>query len=174
MVYKFILMFIYLLITPEILYYLAYAIFAFLGVNRHKFFFFFHLSEILIRYDILKNVIKAVALPFWDLFFTLMFLCLITYWFSNIGYLYYYDQYGDWCNSTYVCFMMSFNWVLEYPEGGFGTKLTETVPLTPDNYQRYRIIFDLAGCIILLIILLQIFSGIIIDKFSQLREELED
>ena len=78
LIYKFILMFIYLVITPEILYYLAYAIFAFLGVNRHKFFFFFHLSEILIRYDILKNVIKAVALPFWDLFFTLMFLCLIT------------------------------------------------------------------------------------------------
>ena len=84
-------MFIYLVITPEILYYLAYALFAFLGVYGHKFFFCFHLSEIMIRYDILKNVIRAVALPFWDLYFTLMFLCLITYWFSNIGYLYYYD-----------------------------------------------------------------------------------
>lgn len=53
----------FLMQNIDVIYYLAYGSLAFLGVMIHPFFFAFHLTEILIRYPTLKNVIKAVWEP---------------------------------------------------------------------------------------------------------------
>lgn len=47
----------------EVMYYVAYGVFAILGTFMHPFFFIFHLSEILFRYPTLKNVILSVYKP---------------------------------------------------------------------------------------------------------------
>ncbi len=47
----------------EVIYYIAYGTLAVLGTAIHPFFFTFHLTEILIRYPTLKNVVKSVYIP---------------------------------------------------------------------------------------------------------------
>ena len=47
----------------EVVYYIAYGALAVLGTVVHPFFFTFHLTEILLRYPTLKNVIKSVWEP---------------------------------------------------------------------------------------------------------------
>lgn len=47
----------------EVIYYLAYGTLAVMGTFVNTFFFVFHLSEILIRYPLLKNVIRSVYEP---------------------------------------------------------------------------------------------------------------
>lgn len=47
----------------EVMYYIAYGALAVLGTFKHPLFFTFHLTEILIRYPTLKNVIKSVYIP---------------------------------------------------------------------------------------------------------------
>lgn len=72
--------------TIEVLYYLAYGLLAFMGVWFHPFFFAFHLTEILIRYPTLKNVIRAVWEPKEALALTLLFFILLEYIFTLIAY----------------------------------------------------------------------------------------
>ena len=47
----------------EIIYYIAYGVFAYLGVSRHPFFFAFHMTEVLLIFPTLKNVIKSIWIP---------------------------------------------------------------------------------------------------------------
>ena len=47
----------------EVLYYLAYGILACIATFVHPFFFAFHLTEILIRYETLRTLTKAVWGP---------------------------------------------------------------------------------------------------------------
>lgn len=54
---------VFILKEIEVIYYLAYGALAILGTVYHPFFFSFHLTEILIRYPTLKNVIMAVYMP---------------------------------------------------------------------------------------------------------------
>jgi inositol 1,4,5-triphosphate receptor type 1/inositol 1,4,5-triphosphate receptor type 3 len=54
---------IFILKEIEVIYYLAYGIFAIIGTIKHPFFFAFHLTSILIRYPTLKNVIRSVYEP---------------------------------------------------------------------------------------------------------------
>ena len=50
----------YLLTDFYVLYYLVYGFTAFLGTFYHPFFFAFHLFDVLVRYPLLLNVVKAV------------------------------------------------------------------------------------------------------------------
>jgi inositol 1,4,5-triphosphate receptor type 1/inositol 1,4,5-triphosphate receptor type 3 len=54
---------IFILKEIEVVYYLAYGTLAVIATAYHPFFFAFHLTEILIRYPTLKNVIKSVYEP---------------------------------------------------------------------------------------------------------------
>jgi len=60
---KLIKVFIAILKSWEVMYYIAYGTLAILGVIIHPFFFTFHLTEIMLRYPSLKNVIKSVYDP---------------------------------------------------------------------------------------------------------------
>jgi inositol 1,4,5-triphosphate receptor type 1/inositol 1,4,5-triphosphate receptor type 3 len=51
-----------LLLNIDVLYYLAYGILAFVATLIHHFFFAFHLSEVVIRYPVLRNIIRS----FWE------------------------------------------------------------------------------------------------------------
>lgn len=47
----------------EMLYYVAYGVLAILGVLIHPFFYTFHLTEIMMRYPSLKNILMSVYEP---------------------------------------------------------------------------------------------------------------
>jgi inositol 1,4,5-triphosphate receptor type 1/inositol 1,4,5-triphosphate receptor type 3 len=50
------------LLNIDVMYYLAYGTLAFIATMVHPFFFAFHLSEVVIRYPTLRNIIKS----FWE------------------------------------------------------------------------------------------------------------
>lgn len=61
----------------EVIYYLAYGTLAIFGIIIHHFFFTFHLTEILIRYPTLKNVIRSVYEPRQQLGLTLVLFVIL-------------------------------------------------------------------------------------------------
>lgn len=60
---KFVMSFFYLLTDFYVLYYIIYAVTAIIGLAISPFFFFFHLFDVLVRYPVLLNVVKAVWIP---------------------------------------------------------------------------------------------------------------
>ncbi len=102
--------------SGDIVYYLAYAIFAILGSAIHPFFFAFHLTEILRRYPTLKNVIKAIYEPRRQLCLTFLFLVILTYIFSLIAFEFFSADYHGDCSSTWSCFLTTFDFTFKVIE----------------------------------------------------------
>ncbi len=134
----------------------------------------------IIRSEDLLNVFKAVYIPRWELIFTLLLFLVSLMFYTYYAYLYIFPDYDGWCDSTYVCLIATTDWLLKEPEGGVGTRLTgnghsiskNAYGEGQSNYSRL-LLFDLTADIFIVIMILQIFSGIIIDKFTSEREKLE-
>ena len=91
------------LMNFEVLYYLGYMILAFLGLFVHPFCYSFHLTEIIIRYPTMKNVIDAVVKPKQAIILTFILFIIMSYFFTLIGYLAFDQYYGGFCESAYEC-----------------------------------------------------------------------
>ena len=137
--------------------------------------------DILLRYPVLANVIKAVWGPKKAIFFTFFLYLVIMYVFTVFSYFYLYKVYADgFCDSLWRCLLTSFDKSFKN-DGGIGGFLNPYDDLTLDGengtidgrdkniymfvYFFYRNLFF----IILLIVMLNIVSGIIIDEFKSLR-----
>jgi hypothetical protein len=83
----------YILREIEVVYYLAYGALAVIGTVIHPFFFCFHLTEILIRYPTLKNVVKSVWEPKQQLGLTLILFIILVYVYGLIAYTFFYEDY---------------------------------------------------------------------------------
>ncbi|EGR33077.1 MIR domain protein [Ichthyophthirius multifiliis] len=152
-----------LLLNLQIIFYFLYGFLAFIATYFHPFFFAFHLIEILIRFETLANILKSVSESKLALFLTLVLIIMITFFFSISAYMHFFPDYnGRQSNVSNVSdngkgyiFLSHFNF------------------LKIQIYQEYkydRFVYDNMGNIIIVLIMIQIFAGIIIDKFSQLRE----
>ena len=97
----------------DVIYYLSYGSLAFLGVMIHPFFFAFHLTEILIRYPTLKNVVKAVWEPRQSLILTLLLMIIMVYSFTLFAYLFFHDDYNGNCESVSICFLFTFDFTFK-------------------------------------------------------------
>lgn len=98
----------------EIIYYISYGTLAVLGTSVHPFFFAFHLTEILIRYPTLKNVIRAVWEPKESLWLLLMLLLILEYVSAIISFLFFQADFEDGeskfeCKEMLICFLQNFD-----------------------------------------------------------------
>ncbi|KRX06791.1 MIR motif [Pseudocohnilembus persalinus] len=152
-----------------VLYYLCYGALAFIATLYHPFFFAFHLTEFIIRFSTLRNILKSVWEPKSQLALTFLLVILFMYFFTVIAYIQFYDSYDGRCDSLILCFLESFDRTFK-SDGGLGGWLEDNLPKDPNNYDMGRFFFDNAVNIIIVILLVEIFSGIIIDKFSDLRQ----
>ena len=82
-----------MLLNGEVLYYLFYITLAFLATFGHPFFFAFHLTEVVLRYPTLRNIIRSFWEPKTALFLTLVLILISNYYFSLISYVFYSDLY---------------------------------------------------------------------------------
>jgi len=163
--------------SADIVYYLAYAIFAILGSAVHPFFFAFHLTEILRRYPTLKNVIKAIVEPRRQLGLTFLFYLILTYIFSLFAFEFFADDYQGDCSSTWSCFLTTFDFTFKANGaiGGYLDGIADPIPEDADHgYKFGRFFFDFFNNIILVVIMISIVAGIIIDTFGLLREMEEE
>ncbi|EGR30289.1 MIR domain protein [Ichthyophthirius multifiliis] len=152
----------------DIIYYIAYGFFSVLGTLQHPFFFCFHLSEFLFRYPTLRNILKSVYEPYVSLVLTFILILLFIYIFTIFGYVLLNQKYQNRCEELYICFFETFDQNFKN-NGGLGGFFQNNIVQSAQNYNFFDFFFENMGNIIINIILVQIFAGIIIDKFSQLR-----
>ena len=102
--------------------------------------------------------------------FILSFILFIifVYIFAILGFLIIPDDYQDGrCDKLWYCFLYTFDWTF-ISNGGVGGYLTNLSPTA--EYDYFRFFFDNISNILLVIIMINIWSGIIIDTFGNLRD----
>lgn len=104
----------------EVLYYLTYGTLAFIATLFHPFFFAFHLSEVVLRYPVLRNIIKSIWDPKKSLFLTLVLIFILNYYFSLVSYVSLSGKYDNSkCETLIICFMATFDYAFKN-NGGIG------------------------------------------------------
>ena len=162
---------IFILQEIEIIYYIAYGVLAFVGTVVHPFFFAFHLTEIMIRYPTLKNIVKSVYMPRKQLGLAFVLYLILNYIYSLIAYEWLQKDYQGNCVTTLYCMLFTFDWTFKANAGVGGYLTGIEDESTKKNFKIGRFIFDNTFNIILAIIMINIVAGIIIDTFGSLREE---
>ncbi len=88
----------------ELVFHLLILVFSSLGAFRHKFFFSVHLMLMIVRHQLLQNVVKAFYEPWWEIFLTIIMFFIFEYYFSIIGYLAFYKDYPEGsCDTLIKC-----------------------------------------------------------------------
>lgn len=91
------------LMNVDVVYYLAYGCLAFIAVYVHPFFFAFHLTEVLIRYQTLRHVVKSIWETKVSLAFTYLLFLLIIFMFTVISYALLYNLFDSRCENMLYC-----------------------------------------------------------------------
>ena len=163
------------LMEIEIFYYICYIIFSLFGALIHPFFFCFHLTEILFRFSTLSNILQSVYQPRLQLALTFILYLILNYMFTLIAFLEFETDYQGNCDNLFLCFIITFDWSFK-ANGGIGGYLYTMSHQDNLNQDKFpfsskRLAFDNIYYILLQIIMINIVSGIIIDKFGELRSQ---
>lgn len=168
----------------QVSFYLVYCTFALLGVCYHPFFFSVLVFDLIIANETLQHVLSALVIPYSELLLTIILLYVFMYVFSFIAFLWFQpdfdpDKGSDTiypsdlkCDSILNCFLIIIDKCFKYDGGigGYLAAINEHKEMKIDYPIVYkRIVFDALFYILLLIVLVNIISGIIIDTFSVLR-----
>ncbi|KRW98864.1 MIR motif [Pseudocohnilembus persalinus] len=113
-----------------------------------------------------------------QLFLTYILFIIVLYIFTLVGYQFLRKDYLGECEDLFWCFMLMLDYTFK-SNGGIGGflddsragALEEQGLDNTEDYKFLRFIFDTLFNLIIVIILVNIVSGIIIDTFGQLREE---
>jgi len=127
----------------------------------------------------LQNVVRAVTIPSAQLLMSALLGLIIIYVFSLVGFYTFHSdmmntgQNINECNTMLNCVRSYIRNGMLYG-GGIGDfmsgELGHDAPLDQDDKYVYRLIFDMAFFIIVIVLLMNIVFGIIIDTFGSLRE----
>lgn len=158
------------------LYALWYFSFSVLG-NFNNFFFAAHLLDIAVVIPSLKTILQSVTHNGKQLMLTVMLLTIIVYIYTVIAFNFFrkfYVQEEDEevdkkCHDMMTCFVFHLYKGVR-AGGGIGDEIGDPVG---DDYEVYRIIFDITFFFFVIVILLAIIQGLIIDAFGELRDQLE-
>ena len=153
-------------------YHVIYLAMAALGLwsQSYGYPFGFHLLHILIDNDTLSRVLQSVTRNFSMLMQVMGLMFIIIYLFSLAAFAFrredYVESTGEWCTSAWVCFVSSVRLGLI-----FGGGLGEALITSEEGMPGGRTFFDIGYFLLITIIGLNVVFGIIVDSFSELRDE---
>ncbi|XP_073986803.1 ryanodine receptor isoform X3 [Rhodnius prolixus] len=158
------------------LYSFFYFIFSILG-NFNNFFFAAHLLDVAVGFKTLRTILQSVTHNGKQLVLTVMLLTIIVYIYTVIAFNFFrkfYVQEEDEevdkkCHDMMTCFVFHLYKGVR-AGGGIGDEIE---PPDGDDYEVYRIMFDITFFFFVIVILLAIIQGLIIDAFGELRDQLE-
>ncbi|XP_030749975.1 ryanodine receptor isoform X1 [Sitophilus oryzae] len=158
------------------LYSLWYFTFSILG-NFNNFFFAAHLLDVAVGFKTLRTILQSVTHNGKQLVLTVMLLTIIVYIYTVIAFNFFrkfYVQEEDEevdrkCHDMLTCFVFHLYKGVR-AGGGIGDEIE---PPDGDDYEVYRIMFDITFFFFVIVILLAIIQGLIIDAFGELRDQLE-
>ncbi|XP_017959316.1 ryanodine receptor isoform X9 [Drosophila navojoa] len=158
------------------LYSLWYFSFSVMG-NFNNFFFAAHLLDVAVGFKTLRTILQSVTHNGKQLVLTVMLLTIIVYIYTVIAFNFFrkfYIQEEDEevdkkCHDMLTCFVFHLYKGVR-AGGGIGDEIGDP---DGDDYEVYRIIFDITFFFFVIVILLAIIQGLIIDAFGELRDQLE-
>lgn len=158
------------------LYALFYFVFSAAG-NFNNFFFAAHLLDVAVGFKTLRTILQSVTHNGKQLILTVMLLTIIVYIYTVIAFNFFrkfYVQEEDEeverkCHDMLTCFIFHLYKGVR-AGGGIGDEIGDP---DGDDYEAYRIIFDITFFFFVIVILLAIIQGLIIDAFGELRDQLE-
>lgn len=158
------------------LYNLWYFVFSVMG-NLNYFFFAAHLLDVAVGFKTLRTILQSVTHNGKQLVLTVMLLTIIVYIYTVIAFSFFRkfyiqeedDQVDHKCHSMLTCFVFHLYKGVR-AGGGIGDEIE---PPDGDDYEVYRIIFDITFFFFVIVILLAIIQGLIIDAFGELRDQLQ-
>ena len=167
----------YVLFNIENLVNIGIVVLAILGWYN-PFFYAIMMLDILRRSETLKNVLLVITKNKKSLILTVVLLIIIVYIFAVWGFVYmseYYTEAVDgtnyqsntYCYSLLDCVTSTLSYGIR-AGGGIGDAIFPAYQ--KDKYYELRLVFDILFFIIVIIIMLNIFFGIIVDTFAELRD----
>uniref|UniRef100_A0A0K8TI63 Ryanodine receptor 44F n=1 Tax=Lygus hesperus TaxID=30085 RepID=A0A0K8TI63_LYGHE len=158
------------------LYSLFYFIFSILG-NFNNFFFAAHLLDVATTIDTLRTILQSVTHNGKQLVLTVMLLTIIVWLYTVVAFNFFRkfyvseedDEVDKKCHDMMTCFVFHLYKGVR-AGGGIGDEIE---PPDGDDYEVYRIMFDITFFFFVIVILLAIIQGLIIDAFGELRDQLE-
>ncbi|XP_043461888.1 ryanodine receptor isoform X4 [Leptopilina heterotoma] len=158
------------------LYSLWYFTFSILG-NYNNFFFAAHLLDVAVGFKTLRTILQSVTHNGKQLVLTVLLLTIIVYIYTVIAFNFFRkfyiqeedDEVDKKCHDMLTCFVFHLYKGVR-AGGGIGDEIGEP---DGDDYEVYRIMFDITFFFFVIIILLAIIQGLIIDAFGELRDQLE-
>uniref|UniRef100_A0A182QKY2 Ryanodine receptor 3, brain n=1 Tax=Anopheles farauti TaxID=69004 RepID=A0A182QKY2_9DIPT len=160
------------------LYSLWYFSFSVMG-NFNQFFFAAHLLDVAVGFKTLRTILQSVTHNGKQLVLTVMLLTIIVYIYTVIAFNFFRKFYvqedddgeeGDRkCHDMATCFVFHLYKGVR-AGGGIGDEIGDP---DGDEYEVYRILFDITFFFFVIVILLAIIQGLIIDAFGELRDQLE-
>jgi len=163
----------WVLIDGQILYLTLYFIFTVLGISLLEVFYAFTLLDIITRNESLQNVVRAVTLNAKALALTGLLGFLFIYYFAIWATLWLQADFVNptsmdpLCSNIFSCWQAMFEYGL-LTGGSTNNGVLGPPQPTEVNYAD-RFMFDLVFFIIIILIFLNVFFGIIIDTFGDLR-----
>jgi inositol 1,4,5-triphosphate receptor type 1 len=130
----------------------------------------FLLLQIVNLNDSVVNILRSVTQRGSQLLLTLVFALMAIFIFTFIAYFWFYEYYspdvGLYCDTLKDCFLSTVNLGMR-SGGGIGDAFGPTL----ESDFGFRLIFDLLFYICITTVLMAIVFGLIVDTFSELRDE---
>ncbi|KAI6652753.1 hypothetical protein LOD99_4139 [Oopsacas minuta] len=164
------------IIGPKVIFIWMIFLSSILSLPFHGYFYPISLLFILERSDILQRVLLAVTKNGKSLIFVAIFGVIVIYIFSVAGFALFYEQAQATIepgNSEYVFCRNLFECFISIGRWGLIETVAVILPQRTANFvgEIDRIIFDVLFFVIVTVIGLNIVFGIIVDTFSELRDE---
>lgn len=164
--------------------YFFYLIFTILGLFNFSFIAIL-LLDIFFLSPVLRTILSSIWRPKKQIFVTLVLLIIIQYIFSIVAYLAFSRDFSaedeetgeheSGCENLLICFSIMFDSTFKFDGGFTGLFSQDAIDYIDEDFKiDSKAIYDFLYNFIILVLILQILSGIIIDTFGELRQESDE
>uniref|UniRef100_A0A8K9WN68 Ryanodine receptor 1 n=1 Tax=Oncorhynchus mykiss TaxID=8022 RepID=A0A8K9WN68_ONCMY len=159
------------------LYLVWYMVMSLLG-HFNNFFFACHLMDIAVGVKDLRTILSSVTHNGKQLMMTVGLLAVVVYLYTVVAFNFFrkfYNMSEDEdepdmkCDDMMTCYLFHM-YVGVRAGGGIGDEIEDPAG---DEYELYRVVFDITFFFFVIVILLAIIQGLIIDAFGELRDQQE-
>ncbi|XP_072558334.1 ryanodine receptor 1-like isoform X2 [Paramormyrops kingsleyae] len=159
------------------LYLVWYTVMSVLG-HYNNFFFACHLLDIAMGVKTLRTILSSVTHNGKQLMMTVGLLAVVVYLYTVVAFNFFrkfYNKSEDEdepdmkCDDMMTCYLFHM-YVGVRAGGGIGDEIEDPAG---DEYELYRVVFDITFFFFVIVILLAIIQGLIIDAFGELRDQQE-
>uniref|UniRef100_A0AAR2J2D8 Ryanodine receptor 1 n=1 Tax=Pygocentrus nattereri TaxID=42514 RepID=A0AAR2J2D8_PYGNA len=159
------------------LYLVWYLVMSLLG-HYNNFFFACHLLDIAMGVKTLRTILSSVTHNGKQLVMTVGLLAVVVYLYTVVAFNFFrkfYNMSEDEdepdmkCDDMMTCYLFHM-YVGVRAGGGIGDEIEDPAG---DEYELYRVVFDITFFFFVIVILLAIIQGLIIDAFGELRDQQE-